>query len=335
MIGRIITTINFITKGHLVNKQKSQSGFAHHLIIIIAIVAVVIGALGYVYWKNFMQPKVTADAIASITKSDGTTVTTKLDAEGKTITVTTTPDGTSTTAKSDGTVVVEKVNTDGTVTATETKSDGTTNTTVKQAVSAPGVPDLSVTGMGASSIAIGFQFTISGVSGAEGYEVFKSTNSGEFTLYDRITASPIGANAVISVSVYRGETCEYKVRAYKKDGEAFVYSNFSASQTKTNSTNPLVVPTISIAGFGAEGSSYSLLLSLATSDTVFDGFQVFRSTSGISGEYALLEQLNSPNNEISVTIPNGDNYHYKIRTFATDGETTLYSSFSDVTASQN
>ena len=182
MIGCITTTINFITKGHLVNKQKSQSGFAHHLIIIIAIVVVVIGALGYVYWKNFMQPKVTADAIASITKSDGTTVTTKLDADGKTITVTTTPDGTSTTAKSDGTVVVEKVNTDGTVTATETKSDGTTNTTVKQAVIAPETPSVSVTGSGASLVAIGSQFTISS-AGAEGYEVFKSTNSSEYVFY--------------------------------------------------------------------------------------------------------------------------------------------------------
>ena len=38
------------------NKQKSQSGFAHLALIIILIVAL-LGTLGFVYWQNFMQPK--------------------------------------------------------------------------------------------------------------------------------------------------------------------------------------------------------------------------------------------------------------------------------------
>ena len=38
------------------NKQKSQSGFAHLAIIIILIVAL-LGTLGFVYWQNYMQPK--------------------------------------------------------------------------------------------------------------------------------------------------------------------------------------------------------------------------------------------------------------------------------------
>ena len=38
------------------NKQKSQSGFAHLALIIILIVAL-LGTLGFVFWQNFMQPK--------------------------------------------------------------------------------------------------------------------------------------------------------------------------------------------------------------------------------------------------------------------------------------
>jgi YD repeat-containing protein len=324
-------TIN-LTKGHLVNKQKYQSGFAHHLIIIISIVVVVIGSLGYVYWKNFMQPKVTANNTTSVTKPDGTIVTTKLDADGKTITVTNAPDGTSTTAKPDGTVVVEKVNPDGAVIATETKSDGaTTDTVIRQAVTAPETPNVSVTGNGATLVAIYSQFTISG-AGAEGYEVFKSTNSSEYAFYNRIAASPAGSSVTMSANAYRGETCGYKVRAYKKDGEVYVYSGFSSPQTLTNSTSPLIAtPTISIGGAGAEGDSYGMLLVMADTDDV-SGFQMFRSTSGVDGEYTLLEQINDAN-EFSVTIPIGQTYYYKAKAFVTDGETTLYSDFSTVKSS--
>ena len=45
------------TKGHLVNKKQSQSGSAH-LVIIILLAVALLGALGYVYYLNFMQPKV-------------------------------------------------------------------------------------------------------------------------------------------------------------------------------------------------------------------------------------------------------------------------------------
>jgi nitrate reductase NapE component len=43
-------------KGHFMKQQK-QSGFAHLAIIIVLIVAL-LGALGFVYWQNFMQLKI-------------------------------------------------------------------------------------------------------------------------------------------------------------------------------------------------------------------------------------------------------------------------------------
>jgi len=313
-----------------VNKQKYQSGFAHNLIIIIAIVVVIIGSLGYVFWKNFMQPKSTADN-TSITSPDGTIVTAKLDADGKAITITTAPDGTATTTKSDGTVVVEKVNPNGTVVVTETKPGGTTpTTTVRPVVTAPGVPSMTQNGVGASPIAAGYSFAISG-AGAEGYEVFKSTNSGEYAFYNRMAASPAGSSVTIDVMVYRGETSSYKARAYKKDGEAYVYSDFSSPQTKTLSA--LGIPTISIGGVGADENSYGFLFIMSTSDEAH-GYQLFRSTSGANGEYTLLEQINNTN-EFSVTIPADQTYYYKAKAFVTDGQTTIYSDFSAVKASRN
>ena len=52
------------------NKKQSQSGSAH-LVIIIVLVVALLGALGYVYWLNFMQPK-TSDTESSTTTSTTT-----------------------------------------------------------------------------------------------------------------------------------------------------------------------------------------------------------------------------------------------------------------------
>jgi len=41
-----------------VNKKQSQSGSAH-LVVIIVLVVALLGALGFVFWQNFMQPKST------------------------------------------------------------------------------------------------------------------------------------------------------------------------------------------------------------------------------------------------------------------------------------
>ena len=42
------------------NKKQSQSGFAHLAIILVLVVAL-LGALGFVFWQNFMQPKTVTD----------------------------------------------------------------------------------------------------------------------------------------------------------------------------------------------------------------------------------------------------------------------------------
>ena len=46
------------------NKQKSQSGSAH-LVVIIIIVLAIVGTLGYVYYQNFLQKKTTSSQVNS------------------------------------------------------------------------------------------------------------------------------------------------------------------------------------------------------------------------------------------------------------------------------
>ena len=57
------------------NKKQSQSGSAHLIIIMILCVAL-IGALGFVYWQNFMQPKVSDKNVVATKTADNTTTTT-------------------------------------------------------------------------------------------------------------------------------------------------------------------------------------------------------------------------------------------------------------------
>lgn len=45
------------TKGHLVNKQKSQSGFVHLGIVVIILSVALIGTLGFVFYQNFVEKK--------------------------------------------------------------------------------------------------------------------------------------------------------------------------------------------------------------------------------------------------------------------------------------
>lgn len=55
-------------KGCKVKNIKHQSGSAH-LIIIVALLLALIGALGFVFWQNFMQPKETTTQTNSVIKS--------------------------------------------------------------------------------------------------------------------------------------------------------------------------------------------------------------------------------------------------------------------------
>lgn len=67
------------TKGHLLKKQKNQAGFAHIMIITMALALGFVGALGYIYWQNFMQPKNSDAKVSSETTPATSTPVIKTD----------------------------------------------------------------------------------------------------------------------------------------------------------------------------------------------------------------------------------------------------------------
>jgi len=70
----------YFTKGHLVNKKQSQSG-SIHLIITIVLAVALIGALGFVFYQNYMQPKASDNnaVVSNETDDTATTVTDTVD----------------------------------------------------------------------------------------------------------------------------------------------------------------------------------------------------------------------------------------------------------------
>ena len=61
------------------NKKQSQLGFAHLIIIIIILSLVLLGALGFVYWQNFIQIKDDASKVDTATQTTPTDDASKVD----------------------------------------------------------------------------------------------------------------------------------------------------------------------------------------------------------------------------------------------------------------
>lgn len=201
----------------------------------------------------------------------------------------------------------------------------------KAVVTKPGIPGLTLggSGMGGSPIGIGYTIDITGVNGAAGYEIYKSTNSGQYVMFERLNAIVIDTGELISDTTYVGETNSYKVRAYKKDGNAYVYGEFSATKTKVMAALPN--PTLEIRGAGGDNQMSGALLGMSTSNPDVENFELYRSTSRDSG-YTLLGRVQETDSvsEISVDIPSGITYYYKVRGYVTDGTKTIYSGYSNV-----
>lgn len=62
-------------------KQKNNQSESGHILIIIALVVVLLGALGFIFWQNFMQPKTdddTDNTTTTITTTSSTTINTQV-----------------------------------------------------------------------------------------------------------------------------------------------------------------------------------------------------------------------------------------------------------------
>lgn len=159
------------------------------------------------------------------------------------------------------------------------------------------------------------------VTGASGYEVYRSTSlDGKYSLSKRITSS--STTNYTNTGLKTGNTYYYKIRAYKTVDGKRVYSKFS---DRVYATPKLNSPTIKVkAGTNKATVSWNKVSGAY-------GYQVYRATSE-NGTYYLKKTVNS-SSSLSYTntgLTKGKIYYYKVRAYRTVDGKKVYSKYSTV-----
>lgn len=156
----------------------------------------------------------------------------------------------------------------------------------------------------------------SAVSGASGYEIYRSTSS--TGTYTKIAFS--SSTSYSNTSLNTGTTYYYKVRAYQTVTPT-AYSGFSS----VVSAKPvLAIPT----SVKAASSAYNSIKTSWTAVSGTSGYEVYRATSS-TGSYYYAGSTTSTSFNNSGRATN-TTYYYKIRAYRMVGTTKVYSNFSTV-----
>jgi fibronectin type 3 domain-containing protein len=152
------------------------------------------------------------------------------------------------------------------------------------------------------------------VSGATGYEIYRSTSStGTFT-----KIATTSSTSYINSALNTGTTYYYKVRSYKT-GTSTTYSSFSP----VISAKPIPSTPISV---NAASSSYNSIKTSWAAVAGASGYEVYRATSS-TGTYSLVGSTTSTS-FTNVGLSTNSTYYYKVRAYRTVGSTKIYSNFS-------
>ncbi|MEK4011018.1 transglycosylase SLT domain-containing protein [Peribacillus sp. FSL M8-0224] len=155
------------------------------------------------------------------------------------------------------------------------------------------------------------------VSGASGYEIYRSTSSaGTYSKVGTTTST-----SFMNSGLTTNQSYYYKMRAYRTVGSTRVYSNYSAIVT----AKPLPAVPSSVK---AASSSYNSVRTSWTAVSGASGYEVYRATSS-TGTYSLAGSTTSTsytNTGLTTNKP----YYYKIRAYRTVGSMKVYSNYSTV-----
>jgi fibronectin type 3 domain-containing protein len=155
------------------------------------------------------------------------------------------------------------------------------------------------------------------VSGASGYEIYRSTSStGTYSKVGTTTSTSFMNSGLTTNRSYY-----YKMRAYRTVGSTKVYSNYSAIVT----AKPIPAVPSSVK---AASSSYNSVRTSWTAVSGASGYEVYRATSS-TGTYSLAGSTTSTsytNTGLTTNKP----YYYKIRAYRTVGSMKVYSNYSTV-----
>ncbi|MFP5108799.1 SpoIID/LytB domain-containing protein [Neobacillus sp. C211] len=156
----------------------------------------------------------------------------------------------------------------------------------------------------------------SAVSGASGYEIYRSTSS--TGTYTKIAST--SSTSYSSTSLNTGTAYYYKVRAYKTVTPS-VYSGYSS----VVSAKPVLATPSSAK---ATSSAYNSIKTSWTAVSGASGYEVYRATSS-TGSYYYAGSTTSTSFNNSGLVTNTP-YYYKIRAYRMVGSTKVYSNLSAV-----
>lgn len=159
------------------------------------------------------------------------------------------------------------------------------------------------------------------VSGAGGYEIYRSTsNNGTYSKVGEVTASTyINSGLTIATTYY------YKVRAYRTVGTTRIYGSYSS----TVSAKPIPLAPISVNAVTASYNSNKITWGGVSGASAY---QVYRAISS-TGVYSLINTTTSLS-YINTGLSTGKTYYYKIMVYRTVGTTKVYSGYSTVVSAK-
>ena len=156
-----------------------------------------------------------------------------------------------------------------------------------------------------------------GVSGAVGYQVWRSTqkDSGFVALGSVTTTSRVSKGLITGVTYY------YKVRAYKEADGKKIYGEYSA----VTSAVPRPAAPSSVAAVPETPSSIKVSWNAVSGIT---GYQVWRGTSA-TGAFTAIGSV-TETSRISTGLKSGTTYYYKVRAYKEVDGARIYGAFSTV-----
>lgn len=161
------------------------------------------------------------------------------------------------------------------------------------------------------------KITWSAASGANGYDVYRSTS--KYGNYTRVATTSYTNFTNSNLST--GTTYYYKVRAYKIVGNTKNYGGYSyISSARPVLSNPSSFSTYALSGRRAKTSWRSI--------SGASGYEVFRSTSKY-GRYSCVASTRSTS-YTNKGLVKGRYYYYKIRAYRYVGKSKVYSSYSRI-----